>query len=108
MELMRDDCIIVASDGLDCIGDRRLNSILRRSTERRPEEVMERLLGAVRARPIAAQDNTTIIFYRIRGEREHRVDGTYGSNRRGATWKLVVIGILAAALAFAVMRGLLH
>jgi serine/threonine protein phosphatase PrpC len=108
VQLLPHDCIIVASDGLDCIGDRKLNSILRRSTEERPEQVVERLLSAVRARPIIAQDNTTIVFYRIRGEREHRIDAKPGSKRGRATWVLAVIGILSGMFAFAAIRGLLQ
>ena len=108
MQLMRDDCIIVASDGLDCIGERRLASILRRSMGRRPNEVVERLLGAVKARPIAAQDNTTIIFYRVGGEIHDRArPGQRGLGGRPIL-KLAVIGVLLAAIAFAATHGLLR
>lgn len=108
MQLMRDDCIIVASDGLDCIGERRLASILRRSMGRRPNEVVERLLGAVKARPIAAQDNTTVIFYRVGGETHDRVrPGQRGIGSRPIL-KLAVMGILSAAIAFAATHGLLR
>jgi serine/threonine protein phosphatase PrpC len=108
MKLMTDDCIIVASDGLDCIGERRLSSILRRSMKRRPEEVVERLLGVVRSRPIAAQDNTTVIFYRIGGEIQHRHRTRPGSGSSRPVWKFALIAVLLAALAFAIRYGLLH
>lgn len=108
IQLMRDDCIIVASDGLDCIGERRLASILRRSMRRRPNEVVERLLGVVKARPIAAQDNTTIIFYRVGGESHVRVHPGHPGIGSRPILKLAVMGILSAAIAFAVTHGLLR
>lgn len=104
--LITDDVIIVASDGLDCIGDRKIASILRRSAARSPTATVDLLLNAVRSRPIVEQDNTTIIFYRHPGTELN------GRSREVATyinpkWKLVVAAVLAVTLLLAIMQRLL-
>ena len=106
LPLMQDDCIIVASDGLDGIGIRKLQSILRHSAAQRPPDVVDRLLRAVRSRPIAAQDNTTIIFYRVR-RRKGNIDPEHRPNRP-ATWKLLMIAAASGSCLFAAAQWLLH
>lgn len=59
------DAVVVASDGLDCLGDRKLQRILRRTAKLGTKTVVEQLLSSVQLRPLAAQDNTTIIFCRV-------------------------------------------
>ncbi len=102
LKLRRGDCVLVASDGLECIGPRRMASILRRSAGRRPSEIVGRLLSAVKSKPMTAQDNTTIVFYRRRGE-----EGEAARTGRSRGWmalKLALVAVAAAALAFAVMH----
>jgi serine/threonine protein phosphatase PrpC len=75
LRLIPGDCIILATDGLDCVDERKITSILRRSAARKPKEVAAQLLRAVHSIPLSRQDNTTIIFYRaplLQGNREVR------------------------------------
>ena len=107
LQLMPEDCIIVASDGLECITHRKMNSVLRRSEALRPAEAVDRLLRAVRTRPLAAQDNTTIIFYRaMRGKR--KTAGLTGPAWRRIARYLVMSAVLAATCLYAAARWLLH
>lgn len=59
------DAFLVASDGLDCLGDRQVERILRRTAKLSAKPVVERLLSSVQSRPLPAQDNTTVIFCRV-------------------------------------------
>ena len=105
LPLLEDDCIIIASDGLDCIGHRKLQSILRHAATFRPSQVVDRLLKAVRTRPVAAQDNTTIIFYRVR-HGNGKVAGHERRTSRRAGWLLLMLasGMLLLAAAHWLLR----
>jgi serine/threonine protein phosphatase PrpC len=65
LKIAAHDAIVVASDGLDCLGDRQVERILRRTAELSVKVVIERLVSSVQSRPLTAQDNTTIIFCRV-------------------------------------------
>ena len=106
LQLSPDDLIIVASDGLDCVPERKLVSILRRCAARSPTETVDQLLRAVRSKRIAEQDNTTIILYRV----PYSKAGTRNPNHPSSTtskWRLILAAGLSAALLLTVMVWLL-
>lgn len=106
LPLLADDCIIVASDGLDCVGERKIASILRRSAARTPTETVDLLLKAVRSRPAIEQDNTTVIFYRVpRTEMNSR--RPKGASSIIPKWKLVIIAALFITLLLTITQWLL-
>ena len=96
------DGILVASDGLDCLGVLKIERILLRTAKLNPERVVERLLSSVQSLPLLAQDNTTVIFCRVPASKEVARSRLLPSGR-SAHWKLVVaaaaaIGVLVAAV----------
>ena len=106
LPLRPDDCIIVASDGLDSIGDRKIASILRRSAARTPAEIVDLLLKAVRSMPFVKQDNTTVIFYRVPSAKMNSRD-PIDKGSSNPKWKLVFAALLPAILLLTIIVWLL-
>jgi serine/threonine protein phosphatase PrpC len=106
LPLLPDDCIIVASDGLGSIGDRKIASILRRSAARTPAEILDLLIKSVRSTPIVKQDNTTVIFYRV-PPTEKDGHGWIDEAFAYPKWNLVVVAVLSATLLLTIILWLL-
>ena len=102
LHLIPGDCIMLATDGLDCVDDRKITSILRRSAARTPTEIVGQLLSAVHARPLSRQDNTTIVFYRMPGF-ERNFDRTKKQTSSRSKWTaLIIISVLGIVIALTV------
>lgn len=101
------DAILVASDGLDCLGDRQVERILRRTAKLSVKAVAERLLSSVQSRPSIAQDNTTIIFCRVPAFAPVPESGFRWLKRPGR-WKLTMTMAALIALAVLAVEALLR
>jgi len=106
LQLSPADLIIVASDGLDCVPEIKLASILRRCAARSPTETVDQLLRAVRSKAIAEQDNTTVILYRVPYSKiSTRKLPPLSSTK--PKWRLVLAAGLSATLLLTMMVWLL-
>lgn len=63
--LLPDDCVILASDGLETLSNRVIANLMKRSTGLSSLAIVQHLLKAVRAERHRHQDNTTIIVHRV-------------------------------------------
>jgi len=102
--LFAEDSIILASDGLEILSNRKIASILTRSERLSPAAVVARLLKAVQAGPRHMQDNTTIVFYRARPGSRRDLANRALSPKRRSFWKLFLAVLLCAALLFVAVQ----
>lgn len=106
LQLCAGDLIVVASDGLDCVPERKLASILRRCAARSPTEIVDHLLRAVRSKPVAEQDNTTVILYRVPYSKMSTRNPIHPTSTK-PKWRLVIAAGLSATLLLMMMVWLL-
>jgi PPM family protein phosphatase len=59
------DIVLIASDGLQTLGDAEIEQVLRRHARRPSLDIAEALLDAVRDRNLAEQDNTSIVVIKV-------------------------------------------
>ncbi len=70
LQLMAGDWVVLASDGIASLDGDELADIMYRYREGKPEEMAEALIGAVEAKGMPEQDNTTVVAVRVEGASE--------------------------------------
>lgn len=101
IHLLPGDIVILASDGLECVTEKRIASIVRRSRKLTPVAMLERLLAPVKDRPLRLQDNTTVVLYRV----PHGNVPTAGPNSTPRQlWISVILLVLLGLLLFAAAK----